>query len=396
MKTQNKILNNKKGLVMIVVLSTVALLLILVQEIVFDTGVELKNGVASYRRLKAYHAAKSGVQLSILKIMTYKQVSQMVKKLAPILENQARPYLDLLWKNQTAFPPVLSDELTDTVKSEIQGKIDRSLFKDQSYATIIEAEESKLNLNGLYSPVSSVRDWTHQTLLLLLTRLRDKYEWLANNYSTADLQKFAELIRDSFEPSLLSESPHRAKQEFVNPLDLQSIDEFPKELIEFVQPYLATYGGIGININFADPLLLKSLHEDITDKMVEDMVEKLEEQPLSSMKDCKSFFQDLGMGFIEESYFQKGDRSPELAELIFNFDAPQNFKIISYGQSGSLSHGIEAILLDPGPTFNRIFRLFEKERKEKDTQELLSSSKSTAAPVKYQATPFLIQWKDIN
>ena len=75
-------------------------------EISYNTHVELKIGAAQLDRLKAYYLAKSGVQISLLRINAYKMVLNRYG--SQLGSNKAD--LDLVWSFPFAWPPMLPTE----------------------------------------------------------------------------------------------------------------------------------------------------------------------------------------------------------------------------------------------------------------------------------------------
>ncbi len=391
---------NKKGMVMMIVLSTVALLLIIVQEMAFNSQVELRNGAAHYHRLRAYHAAKSGLQMALLKILIYKKAQKLLNT-NPSYQSfikQAQPYLNLLWLQPENFPPALFEDLPDIKKNRIKEKINLSLMKNVSYSTQIENEGSKLDLNGMISPNPFIRKWTQQTLYYLLINLRNKHSWLSSKYSKNDMQKITEDILNSLSPTHPSSLVNKHLYPALLDLnDLKAIDSVNSEIIEFIRPYVTLYGDYGFNPAFAHPFLLKSLGENVTDDMVNKLLKRMPEEHIDQIDTYKSLFNEVGMSYVNDYYFSPGAGRPLMAHLIFNTDAPQNFKIISKGVSNTFIKSIEAIVYDPEQTLLRAFRIFEKQKKEGDNfppSKINLGSSST--DMDFKITPFIIYWKDIN
>ena len=88
-------------------------------------------------------------------------------------------------------------------------------------------------------------------------------------------------------------------------------------------------------------------------------------------------------------------------ELVFNFNAPQNFKIIAQGFSGSISRTLSAVVHDPYSSIERIFTLMNLVKSKSDyapppnppsREQLLKHTMNIYS----HSTPFIIEWKDIN
>ena len=190
---------HKKGMVLMIVLTTITLLIVIVQQIAFDTQVEYKNGVSNYRSLRAYYSAKSGVELALLKILTYRKIHELLKGknieslLGPEGSSLIRQYTDQIWQQPFSWPPALPEDLSDIRKGEVQDIIQESLM-DLSYTVQIAPEGSRINLNDMASPMPPVRQWTQNTFYNLLVHLRNQNKWLMEKYSVNDLREIQQNI----------------------------------------------------------------------------------------------------------------------------------------------------------------------------------------------------------
>ncbi|MDE0518871.1 MAG: hypothetical protein OXH36_04885, partial [Bdellovibrionales bacterium] len=54
--------SSKKGMALIMVLSTIVFVILIIQETVFDTQVEYRSAIAELNSLRAYYAAKAGME----------------------------------------------------------------------------------------------------------------------------------------------------------------------------------------------------------------------------------------------------------------------------------------------------------------------------------------------
>ena len=65
----SKVLNNERGVAIVIALFSMTFLMVIAVNLAYDTQVE--NVVAAQRvnRIKAYYAAKSGVEISLFRIM---------------------------------------------------------------------------------------------------------------------------------------------------------------------------------------------------------------------------------------------------------------------------------------------------------------------------------------
>ena len=387
-KIQNKYLKPKRGIVLMVVLSAIAFLVVVVQQMGFDSHLEFQNGVSQYHSLKAYHSAQSGLKLALLKVLIYKQIHLSAKESNKDL-SLIEPQLNLIWQIPVQWPQEL--------ENEEDPKPDESLFdRHTSYQSFTTAEGAKLDINELGSPISFVREWTKEMFFNLLINLRNQHSWLSEKYSENELKQIADETALLFNPaSLSSVTYYPSKTALMDINDLIFVSGITEELLEFLKPYITLFGEGGIHLQFADKMILKSLHKNINDQMIEDISPALEEkQNLWTHTNSREFFTEQGLDFLLDHYFTSNFDELSLAELVFNFDTPQNFKITSFGASHGVSRGIEAIIYDPSVIW-RSSKLLNLQKDKKYRPDVTNKKQSSSLP-ELHVSPFIIHWKDIN
>ena len=259
----NKLFKRKRGMVLMVVLTTITLLIVIVQQIAFDTQVEYKNGVSHYHSLRAYHASKSGIELALLKILTYRKIHEQLKNkniesiLGPEGKEMIQRYTDQIWQQPFAWPPIVPTDLSDIRQGEMQDIINTSLL-DMSYSVQIEVEGSRINLNDMISPLPQVREWTRNTFYNLLIHLRNQNAWLQEKYSVNDLRNIQQNIITA-----LIDTSHPIGRPLTHFSELEKIEGISPELIEWIRPYISFYSKGGLHLQYANSTLIQSLHENI-------------------------------------------------------------------------------------------------------------------------------------
>ncbi|MDE0151197.1 MAG: type II secretion system protein GspK [Bdellovibrionales bacterium] len=402
----------KRGMVLMVVLTTITLMIVIVQQIAFDTQVEYKNGASHYHSLRAYHAAKSGVELALLKIMTYRKIHQLLDNrnlesvLGPQGKELVRQYTDQIWQAPFAWPPVMPPDLSDIRQGEVQDLIGKSLL-DMSYNVQITAENSRINLNDMVSPIPQVREWTRNIFYNLLIHLRNQHVWLQEKHSVNDMRDIQQNIIQA-----IQDPSHSLGRPLTHFSELEKIEGISPELIEWIRPYISFYAIGGIHLQYANPMIMQSLHENIEKDMAEQLVtrrdntDQQEENPwvLSEFNQVESLWANQNLNFLIPAYKQDRDNEPALHTVVFNYDAPQNFRITSRGTSGQNFHVIEAVFYDPHSTFKRIFNQMT-ELKSKSGYRALQKGDPGYQEMMYESdtmvgnpmtSPFIIYWKDVN
>ena len=397
-------------MVLIVTLTTITLLIVIVQQIAFDTQVEYKNGVSNYHSLRAYYAAKSGVEMALLKILTYRKIHKLLKNntqieavLGPTGKALVRQYTDQTWQQPFAWPPLIPEDLSDIRRGEVQEIISKSLL-DASYTVQITAEDSRINLNDMVSPLPQLREWTRNVFDNLLIHLRNQNKWIQEKHSVNDLREIQQnIINTMQDPSLPIGHP------FTHFSDLEQIEGISPELIEWLRPYISFYAIGGLHLQYASPMIMQSLHENIEANMAEQLVSRRdntdqteEKRMLSGFDPVKALWVDQSMDFLIPFY--SGETKPELHSVVFNYDAPQNFRITSRGTSGQNFHIIETVFYDPHSAFERVFKQMAEQKKESGYQAVQQGDpgyqqiryESDTVMKNQMASPFIIYWKDVN
>ncbi len=403
----------KRGVVLMVVLTAVTLLIVIVQQIAFDTQVEYKNGVSNYHSLRAYHAAKSGVELALLNILTYKKIHELInanKNIESFLGGKGREmirrYTDQTWQKPLSWPPFLPDDLSDIRKGEVQEILEKSLL-DADYNVQISPEESRINLNGMISPIPPVREWTRNTFYNLLIHLRNQNTWLQEKYSVNDLKNIQQNI-----VTTLTDPISPIGRPLNHWSELEKIEDISPELIEWIRPYISFYSTGGIQLQYASPVVIQSLHENIDKNTAEqftaqrDNTDQTEEQSwvLDKFEQVKDLWIQQNMDFLVPVYGPERENKPGLQYFVFDYDAPQNFRITSRGASGQNFHTITAVFYDPHASFKRVYTRMQKFKEESGYKAVTKEDprysdmmyESSPAPKNKMASPFIIYWKDVN
>jgi general secretion pathway protein K len=71
-------LKNQKGIALILAMFTIVIVSYLATEIAYETNVEYLVNAAAVQHVKAYYAARAGIELSLLRIKIYNQVTSQI------------------------------------------------------------------------------------------------------------------------------------------------------------------------------------------------------------------------------------------------------------------------------------------------------------------------------
>jgi general secretion pathway protein K len=124
MKKKNP-LNNQRGIALLVTLFAIMILTFLAIEIGYNTQVELSVGVSQVDRLRAYYLAKSGIQISLLRINLYRTAMQ---RFGDKLGAQKHS-LDVIWQFPFAWPPMIPEEGSSFDKATLAATVKESFIR---------------------------------------------------------------------------------------------------------------------------------------------------------------------------------------------------------------------------------------------------------------------------
>lgn len=360
-------LNNQRGVALMIAISCVMLIMYFAMEVSYESNVEYLVNSQGLNRVKAYYAAKSGVQLSLLRIKIYQQVQSQFG--AQLGSNSAM--LDEIWRFPFAWPLPVPDELNAVDKDAFK-KLTTESSMDASYMVTIEDEGSKIDLNDLNSPSETLREITKKQLLNIFAQKINEDEAFARKYSNFRFEELINSIADwmSSKAQSLNGGDKRAQYADLNS-DSQSdyfppnrgfrtlgelhlIPEMTDEFYEILLPRVTIYGMKGINPNLATKEVLLSLDPAMTEEAVTEIIKRRNDSdlggPFSKAEDFWLFVQQQGVRL---------ESNPEEIPLIF--DPIMNFKIRSTGEFAGAVREITAIVMDFQKTATKVKELVDKE-----------------------------------
>ena len=345
-KKRLKFLGNEKGIAMLVALSAVLIMTFLAVEVGYNTQLELALGVTQFQRLKAYYLAKSGVQISLLRIKVYKTALQ---RFGGNL-GKDKSLLDMIWQLPTAWPPVIAADLGLNSKDDLQKSIKKS-FIDGSFLATIDSEGSKIDLTDLASPSPALSAAaTQQLTQLIKNRLDEDDDWARDNRSIR-ADEIVNNIADWMDEDTQSKNggdengiysrgdvkPTNMPMKTLSELHLVKgvTDEIYNILIKRV-----TLSGIkAVNVNHASKEVIRSIDAQIDDKTADEIIKRRNDPDLGPF-DKDSFPSFLQTQNINMTTFNTKPPIP-----LF-FDSEFNFKIKSTGINGRAQREIFAIVYD--------------------------------------------------
>nr|HMN67690.1 hypothetical protein [Bdellovibrionales bacterium] len=99
-------LRSQKGVAMLIAMFAFTLLSFIAIEVAYDTSVDQVVSSQQVNRVRAYYAAKAGVEISLLRVMLYKQA---IAAFGDTL-GANKSLLDPIWAFPFAWPPAIGED----------------------------------------------------------------------------------------------------------------------------------------------------------------------------------------------------------------------------------------------------------------------------------------------
>jgi general secretion pathway protein K len=309
--------------------------------------VEYNVNVNSLNRLKAYYAARSGVELSLLRIKTFQQASSQFGKQ---LGGQAE-MLDQIWRFPFAWPVPMPDGLSAVDKDSIKSTLKESIM-DTSYVATIEDEGSKLDMSDLVSPSKALQESTRRRLLDVFQSKLKNDEDFQRKYGSYRFEELVNAITD-WQSKLRTGVAGGDKRQGYNDYpenyppnrsfrtiqELRLVPGMTEDLYEILEPSITIYGMKAINPNQASKEVIKSLDPEINDEIANAIIKRRETPSEGGpFKNKEDFW-----GFITGRGVRLGEKAEETPLV---FDKVVNFRIKSTGEYAGMSREITVVVMD--------------------------------------------------
>lgn len=279
-----KVIKNQSGIAIITAILALSFLVYLATQVTYDATVEYAINSQDVKRLKAYYAAKAGIQMSLLRIKTYQQV---VKKLGKDASNY--PMINMIWQYPLQWPLALPTaagvSLTD--KQNIQESTQGTFF-DASFTTTISDEGTKIDLNDLISPSKVLKDTTRRLLLNTFTQKIENDDRFADQYRNFRFEELINQIADFMsdkkvslnggdKTSVYNNSDYEGyppNRGFRTVSELRVLPLMEEALFQLLESRVTTFGLKGINPNTASKDILMSIDIGITSEIADRLINR--------------------------------------------------------------------------------------------------------------------------
>lgn len=360
-KQAARIIKNKSGIAIITAILALSFMTYLATEVTYDATVEYLVHSQDLKRLKAYYAARSGIEISLLRIKAYQQVSQKLGKNAA-----SYPMINMIWQFPLQFPLPISESMGMMSKDEFKEANEASFF-DTNFDTQISDEGSKIDLNDLVSPSKVLRDTARKLLLNTFAQEVENNKRFESKYRNFRFEELVNQIADfmSDKRSSLNGGDKGAiyKDEyqgyppnrgFRTVSELRIIPLMDEDLFKVLENKITIFGLKGINPNTASKDILMSLDPGIDSRVADELIKRREnENEGGQFKSAEDFWQAV------DRFGARLQGDPK--EIPIVTDSLVSFKIKSTGVYGNVRTQIEAIVTDVDRVASRVSDMVKKE-----------------------------------
>jgi general secretion pathway protein K len=363
------VLRSQKGVALLMALVALSLLYFLAMEVSYDTTVDFVVARQQVSRIKAYYAAKSGIELSLLRVMLYKQaVATMGSSLGPNMS-----MLDPIWSFPLMWPPTLALEgskATGVDQDMMKSTVAESLMEAQ-YTTTISPEGGRIDINDLGSDVKGLKQLMINQVLRIFASEVEHNEDFQKKYSGYNFQQLVNNIADYIDEDSeglnggdetsayrdlpdndIKMPPNRA----LRTLDeLHQVAGMTDDFYNVLASRVTVFGTKGINVNYAPKEVLMALDPSMTEMAVDKAITRRSDPKQGGFfKDDNDFY-----GFLQG--YGDNTRAMQEAKIPLLYDMEFNFRIVSTGLSANVRREITAVTYDYPNLAQRLVDILNKQ-----------------------------------
>lgn len=366
-----KPLKSRRGVAILVALFSLMLLIFVATEVSYDTSIEYVMARQQVNRLKAYYAAQSGVEISLLRILIYKKAVAALTSVLGDKANQQLAMLDPIWQMPFTWPPVVPDEVSTSLKDDVNQLVKESAFDGQYLATI-ESEGGKIDINDVGSAAKPIRDATKAQILKIFTGEVESNEEFSKKYRN---HRFDELVNnfvdwiDEDSDSLNGggeRDKYELRSDFIPPnapfktiKELNMVAGMNEDFFQLLSQRITLFGTKGINVNYAPREVIASLDPSIREETLNAIIKRRQDPneggPFANEEDFFNFV----------SRFNVNTQAIQKSGVLLIFGTEFNFRIRSTGRFSNSNREITAITFDLDNLKERYLKILDKEEEAK-------------------------------
>lgn len=366
--------SKRKGIALILAMMSLMFMVYIATEVTRDSAVEYIVNSQELNRIKAYYAARNGMQMALLRIKIYQQA---MRSPTPIPESYMEIIDRIGWKDPFFWPLPIPKDL-NAVDKDTYEEANTESYMDSTYAHTIEDEGSKIDINDLASPSKVLREITKKQLLTIFeqkiatdddfrneyqnTRFNELidriYNWMSDSNTGADGSGDK---RSDFSQLGQGYPPNRG---FRTVEEVRLVPGMTDVFFDLLAPRVTIYGMKAINPNTASKEVLLSLDSGIVESAIDAAIERRNDPDKGGpfkgagdecLKNFKEFIDNRDGTRLSEEFNQ----IPMICSKVFNF------RIKSTGMFGAgkfaLQKNITAVVLDVGKSASQIKAFVDKE-----------------------------------
>lgn len=396
-----QVINNERGVALLMAMASLLIMTFIAVEVQYGTQVEALASNQAINRLKAYYAAKAGIEISLYRIQMYRKATSQFGKM---LGDNAK-LLDKIWQMPLAWPPPIPKDMGRANKDTFEKPLKEALF-DGKYLTTIEVEEGKIDINDLGSQSKVIAESAKAKIMNIFTqKIKGEDTW-AEKYQNFNFEELVNNIADWVDENTTKVS---GGDENVDYQEIKETDKLPPNqpfktieelhqvakmedaIYDIIAPHISVYGSKSLNVNQASKEVLKSLDPNMTQEMVDKILERRNDPqkggPFKNAEDLYGFLEGLGL--------RTGDLKQKNYPL--EFDKVINFRISSIGNSANITRKIIAVVYDFDRVKDQLKDQLNKEKNPNATQTQTNPNpdpKSQPPPTteKIQGRPNIVYW----
>lgn len=361
-KTAFRIIKNRAGIAIITAVLALAFLTYLATEVTYDATIEYLVNSQELKRLKAYYAARAGIEISLLRIKTYQQVSQKLGKSAANY-----PMINMIWQFPLQFPLTIAENMGGMTKN-IFKEANAASFFDANFDTQISDEGSKIDLNDLVSPSKVLRDSARKFLLNTFAQEVESNKQFESKYRNFRFEELVNQIADfmsdkraslnggdksaAYKDEYQGYPPNRG---FRTVSELKILPLMDEDIFRLLEKKVTIFGLKGINPNVATKDILMSLDQGITSEIADKIIARRNNENEGGLfKTPDEFWAAVNQ------FGARLNGDPKLIPIVM--DTLISFRIKSTGVYGNVRTQIEAIVTDIDKVASRVSDYVKKEQ----------------------------------
>jgi type II secretory pathway component PulK len=391
-KDFKKILNNDRGVALMMIMTAIILLMAVYGEFTFESKISRIKATNILDRSQAKLLAESGLQMAMTRLRLYKEAYNKIQGNADAKKMVPTQLLNQLWEVPYMYPIPVTGNANRAFRDTVDKFTKESLIEGEMKVNI-QNISNRLNLNMLridmtkYNPDQSVDDGmdansaldmsqgaimndvsVDQSLYFLLKRLvddkKEKDEGFADRYGNINYQEMVTTLKyymSDYQSMNQDPLAGEAESNFqripltpkYGPLgsasELFAIPGWNDELIELIQNEFSVYPTTQIDFNKLTANMLKILIPNITEEAVKEFFLWRDDpetpRQINSKEDFKKYIVEQEK-LMSETDFDNRLKLFESKGMSFGSN-PNLFKIVSEGSYNRSNYTLVAYVVLP-------------------------------------------------